>query len=171
MMMIKSITGKAIKTVKVGYTKCYWLPIILRSFRIRMRSSSSCSNESFEKDTTHGFIQIDASNAFNSVNRILLLHNVKILCPKIATYIDNCHMTPFTLFITGEKEISSNEGTTQRDPIATGMNNNPGKLINRSESNTLINWTVGKCFVLWSLPWSLSKRNHAQQRKYIETSK
>ena len=48
-------------------------------------------------------------------------------------------MTPFTLFITGEKEISSNEGTTQRDPIAMGMNNNPRKLINRSESNTLIN--------------------------------
>lgn len=32
----------------------------------------------FECDSTHGFIQIDASNAFNSINRKLLLHNVKI---------------------------------------------------------------------------------------------
>ena len=37
----------------------------------------------FEKGTTHGFIQIDASNVFNSINRTLLLHNVKILCPKL----------------------------------------------------------------------------------------
>ena len=55
----------------------------------------------FEEDTTHGFIQIDASNAFNSVNRTLLLQNVKILCPEIATYINNCCMKPSRLFITG----------------------------------------------------------------------
>ena len=30
-------------------------------------------------------------------------------------------MKPSRLFITGGKEISSNEGTTQRDPIAMGM--------------------------------------------------
>ena len=75
----------------------------------------------FEEDTTHGFIQLDASNTFNSINRTLLLHNVKILCPEIATYIDNCYMKPSRLFITGGKEISSNEGTNQGDPIAMGM--------------------------------------------------
>ena len=57
----------------------------------------------FEEDTTHGFIQIDASNAFNSINRTLLLHNVKILCPEIAPYINNCYMKPSRLFITGGK--------------------------------------------------------------------
>ena len=55
----------------------------------------------FEEDTTHGFIQIDASKAFNSINQTLLLHNVKILCPEIATCINNCYMKPFRLFITG----------------------------------------------------------------------
>ena len=75
----------------------------------------------FEEDTTHGFIQIDASNAFNSINRTLLLHNVKILCPEIATYINNCYMKPSRLFITGGKEISSKEGTTQSDLIGMGM--------------------------------------------------
>ena len=39
----------------------------------------------FEEDATHGFIKIGASNAFNSINRILLLPNVTILCPKIVT--------------------------------------------------------------------------------------
>ena len=53
----------------------------------------------FEEDTTHGFIQIDASNAFNSINQTLLLHNVKMLCPEIATCINNCYMKPSRLFI------------------------------------------------------------------------
>ena len=75
----------------------------------------------FEEDKTHGFIQIDASNAFNSINRTLLLHNVKILCPEIATYINNCYMNPSRLFITGGKDISSNKGTTQQDLIAMEM--------------------------------------------------
>ena len=39
----------------------------------------------------------------------------------IATYINNCYMKPSRLFITGWKEISSNEGTTQGDPIAMGI--------------------------------------------------
>ena len=75
----------------------------------------------FEEDKTHGFIQIDASNAFISINRTLILHNVKILCPEIATCINNCHMKPSRLFITGGKEISSNKGTTQEYLIAMEM--------------------------------------------------
>ena len=44
----------------------------------------------YESNETDGFIQIDASNAFNSLNRNVLLHNIKIICPEIATYIKNC---------------------------------------------------------------------------------
>ena len=75
----------------------------------------------FELDSNHGFIQIDASNAFNAINRKLLLHNVNIICPQISTYINNCYAHPARLFITGGKEMSSQEGTTQGDPIAMGM--------------------------------------------------
>ena len=75
----------------------------------------------YDLDSTHGFIQIDASNAFNSINRNVLLHNIKIICPQIATYVTNCYNKPARLFITGGKEIQSTEGTTQGDPIAMGM--------------------------------------------------
>ena len=57
-------------------------------------------------------------------------------------------MKPFRLFITGGKEISSNDGTTQGDPIAMGMyaqgvmsllsliiSNNTGNLIQHTESD------------------------------------
>ena len=47
----------------------------------------------FEQDTAHGFIQTDASNTFNSINRTLLLPNVTILCPKIVTWnLPNCSL-------------------------------------------------------------------------------
>ena len=75
----------------------------------------------FEEDMIHGFIQIDASNPFNLINRTLLLHSGRILFPEIATYINNCYIKPSRLFITDGKEISSKEGTTQDDPIAMGM--------------------------------------------------
>ena len=105
----------------------------------------------FEEDKTHGFIQIDASNGFDSINRTSLLHNVKVSCPEIAQYINNCYMRPSRLFITGEKEISSNKGTTQQDLIAMGMyalglmplltsiiSNNTGNLIHVASPDDLI---------------------------------
>ena len=87
-----------------------------------------------------GFVQIDASNAFNLINRTLLLHIVKMLCPEIATYINNCYIKPFRLLITGRNEISSNEGTIQGGPIAIGVfalsnfSNNTGNLTHRNHS-------------------------------------
>ena len=62
----------------------------------------------------------DAENAFNSINRKVLLHNLKFICPIIATYIINCYATPSRLFSVGGGEILSSEGTTQGDPGATG---------------------------------------------------
>ena len=40
----------------------------------------------FEAHNTDAVLLIDASNAFNSLNRATALHSVKILCPTIATY-------------------------------------------------------------------------------------
>ena len=72
----------------------------------------------FNDEDTEGIIQVDASNAFNSINRQILLHNAKIICPQFATYIYNSYCVPARLFIVGGKEIKSSEGTTQGDPIA-----------------------------------------------------
>ena len=49
-----------------------------------------------------------------------MLHNLKFICPIIATYIISCYATPSMLFIVGGKKILSSEGTTQGDPAATG---------------------------------------------------
>ena len=109
----------------------------------------------FEEDTTHRFNRKDARNAFNLINRTLLLHNVKILCPEIPTYINNCYMKPSRLFIIGGTEILSKEGTTQGDPTAMEMyalglmplltsiiSNNTGNLIHVASADDLTR--VGK---------------------------
>ena len=41
----------------------------------------------FDADGTDAILLIDASNAFNSLNRAAALHNLRILCPIIATYM------------------------------------------------------------------------------------
>ena len=75
-------------------------------------------NEIFNEDRTDGVLLIDASNAFNSLNRQAMLNNIRYICPPLATYIRNCYIAPSRLFVTGGKEIKSSEGTTQGDPHA-----------------------------------------------------
>ena len=72
----------------------------------------------YEAEETDAVLFIDASNAFNSINRNALLHNIRYLCPPIATYLSNCYSTPARLFVTGGKELLSAEGTTQGCPMA-----------------------------------------------------
>ena len=43
----------------------------------------------FEADDTDAVLLIDASNAFNSLNRAAALPNTRILCPSISTYAIN----------------------------------------------------------------------------------
>ena len=47
-----------------------------------------------------------------------MLHNLKFICPIIATSIINCYATPSRLFITDVGEILSSEGATQGDATA-----------------------------------------------------
>ena len=45
--------------------------------------------EMFTQEGVDGVLLIDASNAFNSMNRSVALHNIQIICPTIATYLLN----------------------------------------------------------------------------------
>ena len=64
------------------------------------------------------FLLVDASNAFNALNRKVLLHNINYLCPSAATYVRNCCQTSLRLFVLGGKVVASDERTTQGDPMA-----------------------------------------------------
>ena len=72
----------------------------------------------YEEDETEGVLLVDASNAFNAVNRKMMLHNIEILCPFISCFASNCYTHPSRLFVIGGEELSSSEGTTQGDPLS-----------------------------------------------------
>jgi len=44
-----------------------------------------------------------------------------VLCPSFSTILHNTYSAPVRLFIVGEGEIPSLEGTTQGDPLAMAM--------------------------------------------------
>ena len=73
-----------------------------------------------ESEGTEAVILVDASNAFNSLNREAALRNVRILCPVLAPILVNTYRQPSRLFIDSE-HIWSQEGTTQGDPLAMVM--------------------------------------------------
>ena len=75
----------------------------------------------FQAPETEAVLLVDATNAFNSINRKAALHNINVLCPPLAQVLINTYRVPVRLFITGGGEIASTEGTTQGDPLAMAM--------------------------------------------------
>ena len=71
----------------------------------------------FLRDDTEAILLVDASNAFNSLNRQVALHNARHLCPPLATMFINTYRNPSELFVDGQS-LWSEEGTTQGDPLA-----------------------------------------------------
>ena len=54
--------------------------------------------ELYEEENSEA-VMIDASNAFNSMNRAVALNNIQVLCPTIATYLINTYRQPSRLFV------------------------------------------------------------------------
>ena len=77
--------------------------------------------EIFEDPECDAVLLVDATNAFNCLNRNVMLHNIKIICPVISIFVNNCYQTHIRLFIVGGKEIYSQEGTTQGDPSSMAI--------------------------------------------------
>ena len=73
--------------------------------------------ERFQDDGCEAALLVDASNAFNALNRISALHNIRHLCPCISTILINSYRASSELFIDGDV-LYSQEGTTQGDPLA-----------------------------------------------------
>ena len=67
----------------------------------------------------HGVLVIDASNAFNSINRLSLLWNVRVLWPRASRFIFNTYRGWSSLIIKGcNRTLYSQEGVIQGDPLS-----------------------------------------------------
>ena len=74
----------------------------------------------FDQGNVEAVLLVDATNAFNNLNREAAVQNIRILCPTLAPMLINTHQDPAKLFIDGDY-ILSQEGTTQGDPLAMTM--------------------------------------------------
>ena len=74
----------------------------------------------FLHEDTDAILLADASNAFNSLNRAVALHNIQQICPSFAPLLINTYRSAAGLFIAGDV-LFSEEGTIQGDPLAMPM--------------------------------------------------
>ena len=74
----------------------------------------------FNEDDTEAVLMVDASNAFNSINREAFLYNTKVLCPALATFISNLFNTKWSICLIG-KRLKSLERMTQGDPATMAI--------------------------------------------------
>ena len=88
----------------------------------------------FHHPDTEGVLLVDATNAFNTINRQAALQNISIICPSIAQILVNTYRTPVRMVIVGSGEIASTEGTTQGDPLAMALAVTP--LIHQLRTNS-----------------------------------
>ena len=62
-------------------------------------------------------LYVISTNAFNSLNKAVALHNIQHLCPSFSTILINTYRHPACLYVDGDI-LYSEEGTTQGDPLA-----------------------------------------------------
>ena len=53
----------------------------------------------FDSEECEVTLLVDATNAFNAINRQVALHNVRHLCPSISTILINSYRNPINLFM------------------------------------------------------------------------
>ena len=59
----------------------------------------------FRRSSVRGFLFIDASNAFNALNRSAALHNIPRLCLAMAQVFANTYNRSIRLFVSGGGEV------------------------------------------------------------------
>ena len=74
----------------------------------------------FNHADSDAILLVDASNAFNSLNRLVASHNIQQLCPSLACVLINTYRSPASLYVSGDTLLSE-EGTTQGDSLAMPM--------------------------------------------------
>ena len=95
----------------------YILPVIHTDIRQAAGSSQLCAGQKGDSEAAihalnEGVLMVDASNAFNCLDRRAALVNTQHICPTLGIVLANTYRMEPSLFIDGEC-ILSREGTTQ----------------------------------------------------------
>ena len=123
--ILRRVIGKAVTTVlkpelvnsTAPIQTCAGLP-----GGIGIEASIHAMRKIYEDPATEGILLIDASNAFNALNRKAALNNIKYTCPEFSGYVNNLYRGDAELFVAGSDEtVMSCEGTTQGGTESMGF--------------------------------------------------
>ena len=115
---LRRIMGKAILSV-IGPE----IQAIAGCTQLCARQRSGCEaavhamEELMKDESVEGILLVDARNAFNSLNREVMLRNIQVTCPSLAVPVINMYGSNAELFV-GNDTILSQEGMTQGDPLS-----------------------------------------------------
>ena len=117
MKYLRRIAGKVVvSTIREDITESVGSLQVCAGQEAGSEAAVHAMHEIFKEQDTEAVLLIDATNAFNTVNRNVFLYSVKEICPAILTYVHNCYSLPSRLFV-----IRSEEGKTQGDQTAMAM--------------------------------------------------
>ncbi len=74
----------------------------------------------FAEDESEAMILFDATDAFNRLNRQVILVNCGVICPSLSPILINIYRNNFWLFVDGQCMLPK-EGTSQGNPLAMAM--------------------------------------------------
>ena len=104
--VIRRIIGKTVvATLKSQIVQCAGPMQLCAGQRSGCEAAVHAMTQAFDQDESEAILLVDAANAFNSINRKVLLHNIQYLCPVLAIYTINCYQSPSRLFVQGGKEF------------------------------------------------------------------
>ena len=116
--VLRRIIGKAIMSiVKVDVQQAAGHQHLCAGQGAGVDAAIHALRKVFDCDNVEGVLLVDASNAFNRLNRKVALHNVKVLCPAIHTALQNTYQRPAELYV-DHQVLLSEEGVTQGDPLS-----------------------------------------------------
>ena len=119
--ILRRIIGKCVMTVTKGDITESSGPLqTCAGHKSGIEAAIHAMAEIYDDDSTEAILLIDASNAFNSLNRDASVKNMKFTCPPLAKYVENTYREPSNLYIKGADRgyIKSEEGYTQGDNAA-----------------------------------------------------
>ena len=112
---VRRVTGKAIATVLNNDIQEAAGPLqVCAGHLLGCEAAVHAMHQVFQSPNTEGVILVDASNAFNYLNRETALRNILYLSPPLAKILVNTYRDNVQLFIDGDT-LFSQEGTTQGD--------------------------------------------------------
>ena len=119
---LRRIFGKAVSLVtKYDIEDVCGISQLCAGVRSGIEGAVHAINDSFNNHSEDGWgvLMVDASNAFNSINRLAILWNARTLWPRCSRFLFNTYRGWAPLIMKGTSTILySREGVTQGDPLS-----------------------------------------------------